>query len=67
MSRAFEQPANDAISYSVIGAAKAIGISKTTIWRLVAAGDLPTFKLGHRTLIHADDLKALINRQRQTA
>lgn len=59
--------ANDPISYSVVSAAEALGISKTTIWRLIAAGDLKTFKLGHRTLIHADDLKALVNRHREMA
>jgi len=51
------------ISYSAEGAAKAIGVSKTTIWRLIAAGDLTTFKIGHRTLIHHDVLEAFIARK----
>lgn len=55
------------IAYSVVGAADAIGISKTTIWRLIAAHELPTFKLGARTLIRADQLAAFVDRQSKTA
>jgi excisionase family DNA binding protein len=51
------------ISYSAEGAAKAIGVSKTTIWRLIASGELTTFKIGHRTLIHHDVLEAFIARK----
>ncbi len=51
-----------ALSYSVVDAAKAIGISKTTMWRLIAAGEIATFKLGCRTLIRADALEAMIDR-----
>ncbi|WP_296166569.1 helix-turn-helix domain-containing protein [uncultured Brevundimonas sp.] len=50
------------ISYDVPGAAAAVGISKTTVWRLIASGDLVTFKLGARTLIRADVLQAYIDR-----
>lgn len=53
----------DHLSYSVEGAAKAIGISRTTIWRLVQAGELRTFKIGGRTLIRADVLAAFIDRR----
>ncbi len=49
------------LSYSVDGAARAIGVSKATIWRLIAAGNLTTFKLGARTLIRADVLMAFID------
>jgi len=51
------------LSYSVDGAAAAIGVSKATIWRLVAAGSLKTFKLGARTLIRADVLHGFIEQQ----
>lgn len=50
------------ISYDVPGAAAAVGISKTTVWRLIASGDLVTFKLGARTLIRADVLQGYIDR-----
>lgn len=49
------------ISYSVQGAAAAIGISKTTVWRLIAEGEIKTFKLGCRTLIRGDILRAFID------
>jgi excisionase family DNA binding protein len=49
------------LSYSVKGAAKAIGVSEATIWRRIRAGDLTTFKLGERTLIRRDVLVAFID------
>lgn len=55
------------LAYSVVSAAKAIGVSKNTIWRLIAAGELTTFKLGARTLIRADVLQAFIDRQSRAA
>ena len=58
---------SEALSYSVVGAAKAIGVSKTTIWRLIASGELTTFKLGARTLIRADVLQAFIDRHSTAA
>lgn len=54
---------SEPISYSVDGAARAIGVSKATIWRNIAAGNLTTFKLGARTLIRADVLHGFIERQ----
>ena len=51
------------LSYSIKGAAAAIGVSTGTIWNLVRAGDLWTFKLGARTLIQADVLADFIGRQ----
>ena len=56
-------PALQPLAYSVPGAAQALGVSKATVWRLVAAGELRTFKLGARTLIAAGDLLSLIERQ----
>lgn len=55
------------LAYSVADAAKAIGVSKPTIWRRIAAGDLATFKLGCRTLIRADELQAFIDRHSRAA
>jgi hypothetical protein len=51
------------LSYSIKGAAAAIGVSTGTIWNLVRAGDLWTFKLGARTLIQADVLTDFINQK----
>lgn len=50
------------ISYDVPGAARAMGVGKSTVWRMIAAGQVETFKLGSRTLIRADVLQALVDR-----
>jgi excisionase family DNA binding protein len=55
------------LSYSVQGAAAAIGISKTTVWRLIADGEITTFKLGCRTLIRGDTLRAFIDSRSKAA
>ena len=48
----------DPIAYSVPDAAKALSIGKTKMWELIAAGEIETFKIGARTLVDADHLKA---------
>jgi excisionase family DNA binding protein len=53
---------SDRLAYSVPDAAKAIGVSKSTFWRLIAGGEVHTFKLGARTLVRAEELHALIAR-----
>ena len=50
------------LSYSIKGASAATGVSISTIWNLVKAGDLWTFKLGSRTLIEASVLEDYISR-----
>lgn len=54
----------EVLSYSVDGAAKALGVSKATVWRKIAEAELETFKLGARTLIPADSLQAFVDRCR---
>ena len=56
-----------ALSYSVKDAARQIGVSNRTIWRLIGTGEIPTFKLGCRTLIRAEALKDLIDRHSHAA
>lgn len=46
------------ITYSVKEAATAVGIGKTTLWKAISDGKLPAIKLGNRTLIAADALRA---------
>lgn len=53
-----------ALSYNVDSAAKAVGVSRRTIWRAIHDGELSTFKFGARTLIPAEDLEALIQRKK---
>lgn len=50
------------VSYSIPGAAAALGVGKSTVWRMIADGQLETFKLGHRTLILRTTLLQLVER-----
>lgn len=52
------------ISYTINEASAACGISRTTIYGLIKAGELVTAKIGARTLIARADLEALIERKR---
>ena len=51
------------LSYNINAAAKATGISRTSIYKLIGAGELPVFKLSGRTLIRVADLQDLIDRK----
>lgn len=57
------EPANDKLAYRMDEAAKAVGLSKATLYRLVEKGELRTFKVGHRTLIRREVLVAFLERQ----
>ncbi|WP_294212389.1 helix-turn-helix domain-containing protein [uncultured Sphingomonas sp.] len=48
------------LSYTIDQAASTIGIGRTTLYRLISEGRLPTVKLGRRTLIRHVDLVRLI-------
>lgn len=51
------------LSYNINAAAKATGISRTSIYKLIGTGELPVFKLSGRTLIRVADLQDLIDRK----
>lgn len=51
------------LTYNINAAVKATGISRTSLYKLIGAGELPIFKLAGRTLIRAADLQALIDRK----
>lgn len=53
----------EALSYSVKGAAAAVGVSETSVWRWIRAKEIKTFKLGGRTLILRTALEDFINRK----
>jgi excisionase family DNA binding protein len=40
----------------VLDAARAIGVSRSTLYALIAAGEISTRKIGRKTLIPRDDL-----------
>jgi excisionase family DNA binding protein len=50
----------EAVTTSVNGAAKALGIGRTTVYALIKEGRLEAIKLGRRTLIKTASIKRLI-------
>lgn len=53
------------IAVSIAQACQISGLSRPTIYRCIAAGQLPTRKLGSRTLIIVEELRAfLLNLQK---
>jgi excisionase family DNA binding protein len=51
-------------AFSVLEAARYLGIGRTTIYDLIAAGKLEISKLGSRTLIHADSCDRVLEESR---
>ncbi len=49
-------------AYKVNEVATILGIGRTTIYRLIATGQLQRLKIGASTLIPADDVDALLQR-----
>lgn len=49
------------LAYSVLEAAEASGLGRTTIYGLIQQGRLPSRKIGKRRIIAAADLERLIN------
>jgi excisionase family DNA binding protein len=58
--------APEAIAYSPLQAAAALGISRDHVLLAVKLGDLPAYKIGVRTKILRDDLVAWVRRQRRS-
>lgn len=52
-----------AISYSIQDVAGLLGLSRTTIYKLINDGRLKRIKVGARTLIPAVDVQALVSAQ----
>lgn len=50
------------ITITVAGARKALGIGTTKLYELISEGQLRTIKLGRRTLIRTDSIRALVDR-----
>jgi excisionase family DNA binding protein len=53
-----------ALAYSISDAAKRIGISRSGLYVLIARGEIPTAKIGARTLVLDDDLRDYLARHR---
>jgi excisionase family DNA binding protein len=52
------QLTQEKLTYTTKEAAAALGVSRTTLWRAIADNRLTAIKLGNRTLIPADTLRA---------
>jgi excisionase family DNA binding protein len=52
----------DPILLSVPDACQVIGISRSVLYELIAAGELTTRKIGRKTLIPRDDLTSFVAR-----
>ena len=48
------------IAYTIKEAAAAIGLSRSTIYKLMASGELQTIRIGQRRLIRAEALNRLL-------
>ncbi len=53
-----------ALAYSIPNAAARIGISRSGLYELIGAGEIAVIKVGARTLIGDDDLRAFLQRHR---
>lgn len=49
------------LTFTLKEAAQALGVSKSTLYKALAEGKLSAIKLGNRTLIPADALRAWLN------
>ena len=56
-----ENAAPQPLSYTIEGARIATGLGRTKLYELMASGALAKLKVGKRTLIRADSLRALID------
>lgn len=53
---AFQSP----YARTVADAASSIGIGKSTLWRLIASGEIKTFHVGRRTLITETEIQRFV-------
>jgi excisionase family DNA binding protein len=56
---------NERLSYGIKDACIATGLGRSFLYQRIADGELPTFKIGSRTLITANDLEEFLQRHRQ--
>ena len=55
------------LAHQLQSAVRLTGISRSQLYELIKCGELPIVKVGRRTLIADDDLRALIGRHRVAA
>jgi excisionase family DNA binding protein len=52
------------LAYSLKEAARTLGLSRSTLYKLIAQGDLRALHIGSRRLIEVADIEALLSRAR---
>ena len=58
-----QQPENPRLAYSMKEAAQALGVARSTLWKMVSEGELEVRRLGRRVLVPAEVIQNLLNRQ----
>lgn len=53
----------DKLAYSTAEAAEVLGVSRPTVYTLMRRADFPAFKVGSRTLVSAEGLRAWVQAQ----
>ena len=51
----------DPVTVTIDGAKRALGIGHTKIYELIGEGRLATVKIGRRTLVKTDSIRALVD------
>lgn len=51
------------LTYSPTEAAQALGVSRPTVYTLLKRADFPAFKIGTRTLVSVEGLRAWVQAQ----
>jgi excisionase family DNA binding protein len=51
----------DPVTVTIEGARKALGIGNTKLYELIGSKKLRTVKLGRRTLVRTDSIRALVD------
>lgn len=63
MQRKEMTPNPDRLVYSVTETGLVLGLSRPMVYQLLNRADFPSFKVGRRTLISADGLRAWVQKQ----
>lgn len=53
----------DKLAYSSTETAQVLGVSRPTVYQLMKRADFPVFKVGTRTLVSAEGLRAWVREQ----
>lgn len=51
----------ESLTVTIAGARKALGLGNTKIYELIGEGKLKTIKIGRRTLVKTESIRALVD------